>query len=142
MSKNQKMEEAMNHAKENAVEVETTEVKDVVEPEEKITVELTQAQLNKLMAIVEPEEKVGLIKKIKNKIHKPKITLKGIGIGLGVAGAVVGGVVAAKKLAGNNGEEDFVDVNSTESLPDNNFDDYKSNEDITQETETEEVEEF
>lgn len=142
MSKNQKMEEAMNHAKENAVDVETTEVKDVVEPEEKITVELTQAQLDKLMTIVEPEEKVGLIKKIKNKIHKPKITLKGIGIGLGVAGAVVGGVVAAKKLAGNNDdEEDFVDVNSTESLPDN-FDDYKSNEDIAQETETEEVEEF
>lgn len=141
MSKNQKMEEAMNHAKENAVDVETTEVKDVVESEEKITVELTQAQLDKLMTIVEPEEKVGLMKRIKNKIHKPKITLKGIGIGLGVAGAVVGGVVAAKKLAGNNDEEDFVDVNSTESLPDN-FDDYKSNEDITQETETEEVEEF
>jgi len=141
MSKNQKMEEAMNHAKENAVDVETTEVKDVVEPEEKITVELTQAQLDKLMTIVEPEEKVGLMKRIKNKIHKPKITLKGIGIGLGVAGAVVGGVVAAKKLAGNNDEEDFVDVNSTESLPDN-FDDHKSNEDITQETETEEVEEF
>ena len=142
MSKNQKMEEAMNHAKENAVDVETTEVKDVVEPEEKITVELTQAQLDKLMTIVEPEEKVGLMKRIKNKIHKPKITLKGIGIGLGVAGAVVGGVVAAKKLAGNNDEEDFVDVNSTESLPDNDFDDYESNEDITQETGTVEVEEF
>lgn len=142
MSKNQKMEEAMEHAKANAVDVETTEVNDVVEPEEKITVELTQAQLDKLMTIVEPEEKVGLMKRIMNKIHKPKITLKGIGIGLGVAGAVVGGVCAAKKLAGNNGEEDFVDVNSTESLPDNDFDDYKSNEDITQETETEEVEEF
>lgn len=141
MSKNQKMEEAMNHAKENAVDVETTEMNDVVETEEKITVELTQAQLDKLMTIVEPEEKVGLMKRIKNKIHKPKITLKGIGIGLGVAGAVVGGVVAAKKLAGNNDEEDFVDVNSTESLPDN-FDDYKSNEEVTQETETEEVEEF
>lgn len=142
MSKNQKMEEAMNHAKENAVNVETTEVKDVVETEEKVTVQLTPTQLDKLMTIVEPEEKVGLIKKIKNKIHKPKITLKGIGIGLGVAGAVVGGVVAAKKLAGNNDEEDFVDVDSTESLPDNDFDDYKSNEDITQETETVEVEEF
>lgn len=142
MSKNQKMEEAMEHAKANAVDVETTEVNETVEPEEKVTVQLTQAQLDKLMTIVEPEEKVGLMKRIKNKIHKPKITLKGIGIGLGVAGAVVGGVVAAKKLAGNNGEEDFVDVNSTESLPDNNFDDYKSNEDITQETETEEVEEF
>lgn len=142
MSKNQKMEEAMEHAKANAVDVETTEVNDVVEPEEKITVELTQAQLDKLMTIVEPEEKVGLMKRIINKIHKPKITLKGVGIGLGVTGAVVGGVVAAKKLAGNNDdEEDFVDVNSTESLPDN-FDDYKSNEDITQETETEEVEEF
>lgn len=138
MSKNQKMEEAMNHA----VDVETTEMNDVVETEEKVTVQLTPAQLDKLMDIVEPKEKVGLIKRITNKIHKPKITLKGIGIGLGVAGAVVGGVCAAKKLAGNNDEEDFVDVNSTESLPDNDFDDYRSNEDITQETETEEVEEF
>lgn len=142
MSKNQKMEEAMNHAKENAVDVETTEVKDVVEPEEKITVELTQAQLDKLMTIVEPEEKVGLMKRIKNKIHKPKITLKGIGIGLGVAGAVVGGVCAAKKLAGNNDEEDFVDVNSTESLPDDEFTDEENDDYKTQETETVEVEEF
>lgn len=140
MSKNQKMEEAMEHAKANAVDVETTEVNDVVEPEEKITVELTQAQLDKLMTIVEPEEKVGIMKRIKNKIHKPKITLKGIGIGLGVAGAVVGGVVVAKKLAGNNGEEDFVDVNSTESLPNNDFDDSENNE--TQETEEVEVTEF
>lgn len=142
MSKNQKMEEAMNHAKENAVNVETTEVKDVVETEEKVTVQLTPTQLDKLMTIVEPEEKVGLMKRIKNKIHKPKITLKGIGIGLGVAGAVVGGVVAAKKLAGNNDEEDFVDVNSTESLPDDEFTDEENDDYKTQETETIEVEEF
>ena len=139
MSKNQKMEEAMNHAKANTVDVESTEVNETVETEEKIAVELTQEQFNKLMAIVEPEEKVGFMRRIINKIHKPKITLKKAGICLGVIGAVAGGVYTAKKLAGNN-EEDFVDVDSTESLPDNDFDNSENNE--TQETEEVEVTEF
>lgn len=143
MSKEAKMKEAMEAAKANAVEAEG--VKDVEETtetvdEQKYTVELSKEQYDKLLTILEPEEKVGFMKKIKNKIHKPN--LKKVGIAAGVVGAVVAGVAVGAKVASKKDDVEVYD--EPEALPDNNFDDYKSNEDVyeTQEETETEVTEF
>lgn len=139
-----KLNEKMKEVKENVVDVETAEVKDVeneTENEEFMTVKVPKAKGYAMLAngeateveTEEPEkEEVKEKKSILSRIKNSKV-VKGIGIGAAVAGGVAVAFVMGKN-SNNSDEVTFEDV-PTQGLPDN-YDNYQTYDQVE---ETEEV---
>lgn len=142
-----KLNEKMKEVKENVVDVETAEVKDVeneAENEEFMTVKVPKAKGYAMLAngeateveTEEPEkEEVKEKKSILSRIKNSKV-IKGIGVGA----AVVGGVAVAFAMGKNSKNSDevtFEDV-PPQGLPDN-YQNYPTYDQVDVETENEEV---
>lgn len=140
-----RLNEKMKEVKENVVDVETAEVKDVeneTENEEFMTVKVPKAKGYAMLAngeateieTKEPENEKKEKKSILSRIKNSKV-VKGIAIG----GAVIAGIatgVALGKNSNNSDEVSFEDV-PPQGLPDN-YDNYQTY-DQAVETENEEV---
>lgn len=142
-----KLNEKMKEVKENIVDVETAEVKDVeneTENEEFMTVKVPKAKGYAMLANgeateVETEEpakeEVKEKKSILSRIKNSKVA-KGIAIGVAVVGGVAAGVAMGKNSK-NSDEVTFEDV-PPQGLPDN-YQNYPTYDQVDVETENEEV---
>jgi hypothetical protein len=135
-----RVNDKINKTIEEVKDVNEEDIKDVdevSEEPEKVTVELTPDQLDKLMTILSDGEKTEVVEvddesKVKKFFGKLKPTKKKIAIAGGIVAAIAGGVVAGKLSKGNNEEA----PDTYPELPDN--DNYNPpREDYVEEKETE-----
>lgn len=141
-----KLNEKMKEVKENVVDVETEEVKDVeneTENEEFMTVKVPKAKGYAMLAngeateveTEEPENEKKEKKSILSRIKNSKVA-KGIAIGGAVVAGIATGVVLGKN-SNNSDEVTFKDV-PPQGLPDN-YDNYQTYDQVDVETKEEEV---